>query len=442
MYRCPGSRTLVEVGTGPIRGEWRLGAYGYVVSGAELYRVDANYAIALVGTVSGSGYVSMADNGTQIFIACDPDGFIYNANTGVFQKITDPDFPGASTVGYIDGYFVFTEPNSQRFWVTQLLDGTAVDPLDFASAEGSPDGLVGLIVDHGEVWLLGTQTVQVFYDSGGADFPLAQIQGAFMEQGCAARGSIAKMDNSIFWLGSDARGHGIVWRAEGYTPKRISTHAIEYAIAQWGDLTDCVAYTYQQEGHSFYVLSSTTGNQTFVFDAASGLWHERAYLNPVTGVLERHRSNCQMFFNNAQVVGDYQNGNLYALEMDYHADGGSAQKWLRAWRALPTGQNNLARTAQHSLQIDCESGVGLDGIQQGTDPQCMLRWSDDGGHSWSNEHWRSMGRIGQYGLRVIYRRLGMTEKLRDRVYELSGTDPVPITLVGANLLASPTAAYA
>jgi hypothetical protein len=120
-----------------------------------------------------------------------------------------------------------------------------------------------------------------------------------------------------------------------------------------------------------------------------------------------------------------------------YADGGQTQKWLRSWRALPTGQNNLKRTAQHSLQLDCESGVGLN-VGQGSDPQVMLRWSDDGGHTWSNEHWRSMGKIGVYQARVIWRRLGMTVKLRDRVYEASGTDPVKIAIMGAELLLSPT----
>ena len=102
------------------------------------------------------------------------------------------------------------------------------------------------------------------------------------------------------------------------------------------------------------------------------------------------------------------------------------------------GQNNLKRTAQHSLQLDAETGVGLN-TGQGSVPEVMLRWSDDGGHTFSNEHWREMGNIGQFGYRTIWRRLGMTQKIRDRVYEVSGTDPVKIAIMGAELLISPTA---
>jgi hypothetical protein len=205
-----------------------------------------------------------------------------------------------------------------------------------------------------------------------------------------------------------------------------------------------------------------------VYDVATGAWHERAGWE--YDQFTRHRSNCQMAFNNEIVVGDYQNGNIYAFDMDKYNDNGDVQKWLRRWRALPTGQNDLKRTTQHSLQLDCETGVGLDGydydtiivdllasesgplittesgdnilldfsVTVGANPQVMLRWSDDGGHTWSSEHWKSMGKIGHYGFRTIWRRLGMTLKIRDRVYEVSGTDPVKIAIMGAELILSNT----
>jgi hypothetical protein len=472
------------------------------VSGKQFYKVTGATATAIfLGTVTGDGPVSIADNGTQIFLACNPDGFIYNEVTNVFAQITDPDFPGAVTVSYLDGYFVFNEPNSQKIWVSQLLDGTSVDPLDFASAEGSPDGVVALISDHRELWVFGTDSVEVWYDSGATDFPLTRIQGAFNEIGCVAPFSVAKLDNGLFWLGTDARGQGIVYRANGYTGVRVSTHAIEWQIQQYGNISDAVAYTYQQDGHAFYVLNFPTGNATWVYDAATQAWHERAGFN--NGEFTRHRSNNQCNFGGTIIVGDYANGNIYQLDLDTYADNGQPQKWLRSWRALMPGQNNFKRTAQHTLQLNAETGVGLnlypgydsedlitedgkeiiaqyvqtdlvtqagleltteanDNFQilgvntssndvngyilatnsylaaPGYNPQAMLRWSDDAGHTWSNEHWASMGKIGQYGSRTFWRRLGMTQKLRDRVYEVSGTDPVKIAITNAEILLSPT----
>jgi hypothetical protein len=570
LQRCPGLRLAATVGEGPIRGMWKFGDFLYVASGGKLYRVDGNFAVTELGLINGSGPVSMADNGIQLFVACNPSAFIYNANTGVFAQVTDPDFPGAVTVGYLDSYFVFNEPNSQRVWVTSLLDGTAIDPLDFASAEGNPDNIVSLMVDHREVWLFGNNTVEVWYNAGLADFPLARIEGAFMETGCLAPYSVAKLDNAVFWLGSDARGNGIVYRNQGYNAQRVSTHAIEWQIQQYGVLNDAIGYSYQQDGHSFYVLTFPTAQATWVFDVATGAWHERAYWDGVQ--YRRHRSNCQANFAGQVLVGDWENGRVYAFDPEVYQDGGDIQRWLRSWRALPTGQNNLKRTAHHALQLDCEVGsaptelliekvpnpggpfnqasswtansfgtlfvnknalelvgnglgaarawaevkvipnvpftvkarinknnataavfrigttpngleitnIGFGGATRDVDAsytssvetiyltfgdnftstnstslsfasikilqapdnerKVMLRWSDDGGHTWSNEHWASMGKLGEYGKRVIWRRLGMTTKLRDRVYEVSGTDPVKIAIMGAELSVTPTSA--
>ena len=469
LQRAPGLNYLASLGAGPVRGLWQFGNYGYAVSGTTLYKLDSSFNAVAKGTVTGTGQVSMVDNGTQLFIAAGATGYIYNAGTDVFAQITDPDFAGAVTVGFIDGYFVYNQPNSQKFWVTSLYDGTSVDPLDFASAEGSPDNLVSLIVDHREIWLFGQSSIEVWYDAGLPDFPLSRIQGAFIEIGCAAPFSVAKLDNGVFWLSSDARGRGMVFRSNGYAGVRISTHSVEWQIQQYADITDAVAYTYQQDGHSFYVLNFPSADITWVYDVATQSWHQRAgWLN---NQYTRHRGNCQMAFNGQIVIGDYLTGDIYSYDLNVYTEAGAVQKWLRSWRALPTGTNNLRRSTQHSLQLDCEAGVGLDGAQpatttylssissdaasagaisgeseettseiivQGSDPQVMLRWSDDGGHTWSNEHWRSMGKIGETGRRVLWRRLGMTMKLRDRVYEVSGTDPVKIAIMGAELIVSPT----
>jgi hypothetical protein len=470
LQRAPGLRLLASIGTGPIRGVWDFqsdATSAFVVSGNELYKINANYTPTLLGTIAGTGPVSIADNGTQVFIAANGPSYIYNNATNVFNQITDPDFPGAVTVAYLDGYFVFNEPNSQKVWVTSLLEGTQVDPLDFASAEGTPDLLSSLIVTNREVWLFGTNSIEVWYDAGTADFPLARIQGASNELGCVAPYSVAKVDNGVFWLGADARGSGVVYRSSGYAGVRASNHSIEWQIQSYGNISDAIAFTYQQDGHFFYVLTFPSAGKTWVYDVTTQSWHERAGWS--NGAFVRHRANCQMNFNGEIIVGDYANGNLYAFDSEVYSDNGAPQKWLRSWRALPSGSNNLKRTAQHSLQLNCETGVGTaltpeyqsqnlvtesgdeitteNGLLLVTQaypasdsfsPEVMLRWSDDGGHTWSNEHWAKMGKIGEYGFRTFWRRLGMTMKLRDRVYEVSGSAPVKIAIMGAELIVDGT----
>lgn len=460
LTRCPGLKPITftvggspatALDAGPIRALWTYGGYLYVVTSqalstipypeTKLWKVDANYVATLIGTVStdvGTGPVSIADNGNQMFLAFgDAAGtsYIYNATTSAFAQITDPDFPGASSVGFIDGYFVFAQPNSQKLWVTALLDGTSIDPLDFASAEGAPDDIVSVLVDHREIWVFGAKSTEVWYNAGGPDFPLERIAGAFNELGCIARYSPVKLSNIVFWLGTNDQGQGIVYRTNGYRGVRISTHAIEREIQSYSVISDAIGSSYQQDGHLFYMLTFPTVGKTWVYDLTTQLWHERAAW--VNGAYTRHRANCVVNFNGTILVGDYQNGKVYEYSLTTYDDDGAPQRWLRSWRALPVGDNTLKRTAHHNLQLDCEAGVGLV-TGQGSDPQVMLRWSDDGGHTWSNEYWRSMGPIGETGKRVIWRKLGMTLKLRDRVYEISGSDPVKIAINGAELAASST----
>jgi hypothetical protein len=443
LNRCPGLRQMLQVGTGPIRGFRAFGGYAYIVSGTQVYKMDTNLITTLLGTVSGTGPVSMTDNGVMLFIACNPTSYTYYSDTDVFAQVSDLDFMGAKTVTYLDGSIFYNPPDTQLIYSvrTIAIGGGVIDPLVYdalnvAGAEGAPDNIEAIITDHRELWAFGTHSIEVWYDAGTPNFPLARIQGAFNEIGLAAAFSVAKLDNALFWLGSDTRGKGIVYRANGYTGVRLSTHAVEYAIQNYPTISDAVGYTYQQEGHAFYVLNFPSANATWVYDVATNGWHERASWD--NGDFIRHRANCQMMFNGELYLGDYENGNIYTFDLDTYSDGLGVQRFVRSWRALPTGQNNLARTTHHSLQLDIESGVGLDGEVQGSDPQINLRWSDDGGHTWSNYHSKSIGKIGEHGKRVIWRRLGMTTKLRDRVYEISGTDPVKISIMGAQLLVTGT----
>lgn len=349
---------------------------------------------------------------------------------GTFAPIADPNFLGSSQVSYLDGYFVFIKPNSQQFYLSDL-NAVTFNALNTGSAEGSPDYLVGQIANQQNIYFFGTQSTEVFYDAGTTPCPLSRIQGAMIQVGCAAPFSIAKLQSTIYWLGGDDSGFGIVYQMQGYQPQRISTPSIEAAIRSVGssNVANARAWTYQQGGHTFYCLNVPGLNSTWVYDSSTSLWHERTFLGSFG--FERHRADCSTVAFGKNVVGDYASGNIYSLDSGNSTDNGTAIVRLRA---APHISKDMVRLFHSRFQLDMETGVGLSGTGQGTNPQAVLQWSDDGGHTWSNEKWASVGAIGATKTRVIWRRLG---KSRDRVYRIMIADPVRVTLIGAEVDVEP-----
>lgn len=421
LYGTPGLTRFAEMTAGAGRGLHVAAGRLFAVVGNALYEINAAGVATVRGTLrSSAGPVSMADNGQQLVVLDGGYGNRLTLGDNSFALLSAQEWPRASHVAFHDGYFVLNRLGTGQFMITSLY-GTDIDPLDFATAEGAPDALVALLVDHRELWLFGETSTEVWYNSGGADFPFSRLDGAFLEVGCAAPHSPAKMDNAVFWLSQDQAGHGHVMRAQGYQPQIISTRAVEHAIQGYATISDARGYTYQQGGHAFYVLTFPTADRTWVYDAASQLWHERMWWD---GEEHRHRGECHAFSFGRNLVLDHENGRLYELDLDAYTDDGVT---IRSIRRSQHQHSQGARLFWAQLQVDMESGVGLVS-GQGSDPQMMLRWSDDGGRTWSSEHWRSMGKIGEYRTRALWRRLGQS---RDRVYELVLTDPVKRVILDA-----------
>lgn len=372
--------------SGPCRGLEVMGGTLYSVNGSELYSGNIS-----LGTIDGAGLVDMANNGTQLVIVTDQGtGYVYTTSGGLSQ-ITDPDFPSASSVDYLDGYFLFTETNTGIFFISAINDATDFDALDFASAESAPDNLVRVFVDHREVWLMGIDTNEIWVNTGNVDFPFERQEGAINEKGCAAKFSVTKTDNSLYWLDRD----GIVRRADAYNPMRISTHDIEYQISQ-GDFNNAEAFSYTQEGHEFYVLT-VPNSGTFVYDAATQLWHERE--SRVDGISEgRWRASSYARIGTELYVGDFKNGNIYTLDLDTYTENGEE---MVAVMAFPPLRNEGQRFIVNSIRLDMEAGTA-------DEPEVMMETSRDG-RNWANESRRSFGKIGEYAKRVIWRRLGLYE---------------------------------
>lgn len=428
LVPTPGLLRLLTLANSPVRGLWRASNGSlFAVGGNKFYQISSSWVATELGSLNTStGPVSIADNGLHVVVVDGTNGYTWTIGSSTFAQISDPDFLPADQVTFQDGYFLLNKAGSGQFFISGINDIT-FDGLDISTAEGSPDNLVGLMSMNQNTYLFGTQSTEVFYNSGDADFPFTRIQGAVMGVGCAAPFSIAKLQDSIYWLGGDETGNGIIYRTEGYRAVRISTPSIESVIRglSTDDIADARAFTYQQGGHLFYCLNLPSYNSTWVFDASTSLWHERAYLNLWS--LERHRADCHAVAFGLNVVGDYQSGKIYTLDPDTITDDGT---YIARERAAPHLTKELKRVFHSYFQLDMETGVGLDGTGQGTAPQAILSWSDDGGHSWSNEHFAEIGAIGARMTRVIWRRLGSS---RDRVYRVRITEPIKVVLIGAEI---------
>lgn len=408
VMAIPGLSLFSGIDGLPIRGAVSVGGALYVVAGSTLYSISATGAETPLGTVMGNLPVRMAGNGAQVAIATGADtniGYVYNPATATVS--TPLNLPAVTDCAFIDGYIVWTVAFSDQFLISALDDATVYDPLDVATVEGAPDNLVGLVNDHRELLMFGEETIEVWYSSGAVDFPFERQGNAFIERGCRDRDSIVKIDNGVHFVGNDL----IVYRLEGYSPRRISTHAIEASIAsaQWFR-----AFEYSLEGHSFYCLNTDVG--TFCFDMATGAWHNRQSYG-----MDNYRVGFSVEVFDRVIFGDATTGNLYLPSMDEFRENGNP---VVVVIELPTITAARTRQTLYSIELYCETGVGN---AASANPLAMLTYSRDGGRMFSNELVRPLGRVGEYLTRAIWR---LNVEFRQLKLRFAISDPVRRLVMG------------
>jgi hypothetical protein len=467
-YPTPG---LTLVSTPPTAGECRCiytasNGNRYDVVGGSVYYVDANLTYNLLGSLTTEiGPVSMADNRESAFVVDGSSvGYTIDLSGNTMTRVTDAAFYGSDKVDYVDGYFVFNRPDTQQFYIS-LFNGITFDSLDIASKSTYSDPLVTAAVMHREVWLFGSQTTEVWYNTGASDFTFGRMPGVFIEHGCAAKHSVAKIDLALFWLGRDKQGQNVVFAGRNYSAESISTPAIAHEFSTYSRIDDAIGFSYMQEGHAFYVLTFPTANKTWCFDVTTGMWHQRAYLE-ADGSLSRHRMNCHSFNGSKNLVGDWQTGAVYALDPNAYTDNGAPIIRIRSFPHIAGKDGNRVLFRQFVADMEVGniytpgtltnyqlSNVDANGSDMFTadlvnnlvseqavpvtdtrPPKVWLRWSDDRGASWGNAVEASMGATGETLTSIQFQRLGYA---RDRVFELSWSAPVKTALNGAFVDASP-----
>ncbi len=321
----PGIRPYVATSGDRIRAEFAQDGRSWVVSGTQLVEILADESTVSYGPLADNGApASIASNGTaghQLLIVAGGFGYVFDLLANTLSAALTGDFPAnARMVAFMDGYFLVLVFGTRRFQISGLEDGTSWDALDVAERSEGSDDIVTLIRNHREIWLMGTQTSEVWYDTGDSLFPFAPISGVFVETGSAAAFGVTRAENTLVWLDRDERGAGIVRKATGYTPERISTYAVELALSAVLDLSVAQAFAEQTEGHLFYWLYVPGLATTWVYDVTEGLWHERAIWDAVGCRWVPHVACCHCFVYGRHLVGDRQSGQVYHLSPAYLDD--------------------------------------------------------------------------------------------------------------------------
>lgn len=415
LYGTPGTVARFTLADAPVRGMCELdgaGTLAIMVAADGVYVVDAAHTTTLLSRINTlSGQIGMASNGTEVLIVDGRDGWL--ATSTALLQISDPDFPsGVTRATFQDGFFFVAGDGSGRIYCNETpFDGVFWSGTDFTTAEGAADPTVDVISNSTEVWAFGSKTCEVLISAVTAtgEFPLESLPNTFIQMG-AIPGTPVKMDSTIYWLGTNDNGQGIVCRAQGYSPVRISNHAMEAEIQRYSTIADAFAYCFQIEGHSFYVLTFPTADATWLYDAATNLWFRWSWRDPASNTNRRHRSNCHLFFGGEHLVGDFQSGKVYALDADTYTDDGDPIVFMRRSQTM-NDQDALMFFGQ--LIVDMETGVGL-ASGQGSDPMLMLRYSNDGGHTWSGVKTKPMGKAGEYFRRVKFGPTGAGRNRLDR----------------------------
>lgn len=420
-HGTPGLSLFVDFGGSPARGLHNVGSLLYVVNRGTFWEVNNAGVMTNRGSLlTTSGRVYFADNGTKIMLVDGSYGYTFDTSAPgtPLAQIADGDYVAANSVTWQDQYFIQDKVSSGRFYISVLGDPTNWNALDFANAEGSPDNLVRVMTDHGELILFGDLTTEFWGNSGTADFPYVRLGSAVVEWGLAARESLVKFDSSLMFLGRNRMGESQVVILNGYTPQPVGGHDFLYAINQYANVNDATAFSYMLGGHAFYQINFPSAGKSWLYDGATQVWSE---LQSDTG---RHRANMGTLFLGKIIVADYANGKLYRLDPTVYTDNGAMlAREIRSRPIFTEGQLSIAR-----LWVDMETGVGL-ATGQGSNPQVMLMVSKDGGHSFPVELWRSFGAIGNYTARAYWNRLGSVKPGQSWVFKLRITDPVKVAIM-------------
>lgn len=400
----------------------------FAIGGDKLYELFIDGTKTLRGTfATAADHFRMSDNVSVLVIVYGTTLYSLRFSDNDFAVQVDANYLGGNFIEFLDQYFIVNVPNTQQFQISPLsFNRTPWVAGDVFSCESNPDYITSLVVNGRDLWLFGPGSYEVWFNSGDLTRPFQRIRDAAFNIGTSAKYSVHVCAGQVFWLGGSKEGNGIVWTSSGYQPERVSNHAIEAQIAGMTTIDDAEAWSYLSEGHFIYVLSFPSEGVTLCYDITTRMWFEMEYRVPLYNTRLQHRGICHTYAFNKNLIGDFSNGKVYELSSTTYSDNGDP---IIRYRRTPNTNNGRDFLFYKRLTLAIEAGVGLLS-GQGSDPLISLRWSNDNGHTWSNYHTKSIGKMGQYKKSIEFSNLGAAV---DRVWEIQINDAVPFRIMDAEL---------
>lgn len=443
-YPTPGS--LLYANNNPlfektVRGLYRTSiGTAYAVIGQNVYVITSVKSLIFIGAIADRpSQVYFSDNGIVAVLVDGVNGYAIDLTTNSIGIITDPNFYGADYVALLDTFFIFNRPKTNQFYIsnsnvnfTQLTTTGAFNALDIAAKSGFNDPIVGIAVIHRELWLIGALATEIWIGTGAADFYFQEVQGTYVNHGCGAQYSIATQDVLVFFLQQDLQGNCLVLQGQGYDVTEISTPRIVSEFRKYQTISDAIGFCFQLEDHSYYALIFPTANKGWLYDLTTSsklgvpFWSEWNFIDDL-GNFARPRANCCIFFNNLNMVGDWQNGNILYLDINTNTDYTNAVGATAIVRVktFPHMVENNNRVSYKNFMADMEVGTAKEGAPT---PMISLLWSDDKGKTYGNPVEQSLGNIGEYLTTPSWNRLG---EARDRIFKLTWSADVITACNGA-----------
>ena len=350
--------------------------------------------------------VSMVDDGVGLIIADGVSLYRLDLATLAFGQVDYP-FANPQNVAFMGGHTItqglINGVPSGSFFVSDSYDNATWNALEYGTAESSADPLTAVLVNGSYLWLFGPQSYELWNPTGDSRRPFERAYAAAGTIGLVAPRSVLSVGNNVVMVGSSTQGSPSIYMSQGTSFQKISTPALDQEMSKF-DCSDCVAYSYTANGHTFVCFNFDAMDKTYVYDISDGqnMWHQRSTRDPLTDTMHRWYPNTLIQYGGKTYVGSRYAPKLYELSSNYHLEDGnpilrigrtaflrSPMKYIRVW----------------SIGIELETGNGItdeDPDRLGEAPEMMLQYSWDYMRTFSSELKQPFGRLGEYTNTLIY----------------------------------------